>query len=144
MTQENYKIEDDTIDLRELFLKLRKRKKIIISIVTIFTLLAILYAFFIAKPIYAVKAVIEIGILDDEPIDDINSIQEKLSYIYKVNSSGVKRQLPLVKSISTSKKSKTLLSLVIHGNTNEEAINYIQSVITNIEKEYQEKTDSLY
>ncbi|MDQ7085340.1 MAG: Wzz/FepE/Etk N-terminal domain-containing protein [Sulfurovum sp.] len=106
MTQENNKIEDDTIDLRELFFKLKKRKNIIISIVIIFTLLAILYAFFIAKPVYSVKAVIEIGILDDEPIDDINSVQQKLSYLYKVNTKGIKHTLPLVKSITASKKIK--------------------------------------
>ena len=142
MTPKTYTREDDTIDLRELFLTLKKRKKLIISIVTTFTLLATLYAFFIAKPIYAVKAVIEIGMIEDEPIDDINNVQQKLSYIYKVNTTGIKRKLPLVKSISIDKKSKSLIFLVIHGRNNKEAMNYIQSVITKIEKEYQEKTDA--
>ena len=85
---------------------------------------------------------IEVGEIDSKPIDNINTIQQKLSYVYKVNAKGIKRELPLVKSISTSKKSENILSITIHGNNNEEAKTYIQTVISNIENQYKEKTNA--
>jgi len=142
MEQANQNTANDVIDLRELFSILQKRKKLI-SLVTVFiTILAIVYAFLIAKPVYAVKSMIEVGEIDSKPIDNINTIQQKLSYVYKVNAKGVRREFPLVKSISVSKKSDNILSLVIHGKNNEESVKYIQTVISKIETQYKEKTDA--
>jgi len=105
------------------------------------TIFAIVYAFFIAKPVYAVKSMIEVGQIDNKPIDNINTIQQKLSYVYKVNAQGVKRELPLVNSISATKKSDNILSIIIHGSNNKEAVKYIETVIKKIETDYKEKTD---
>ena len=135
-------IQQDTIDIRELFSILKRRKKLIWSVTILITIFAIVYAFFIAKPVYAVKSMIEVGEIDSKPIDDINTIQQKLSYVYKVNAKGVKRKLPLVKSISTAKNSKNIISITIHGNNNDEAVKYIQTVISKIETQYKEKTDA--
>jgi len=51
-----YCYEDDEIDLYELWLVLKKRKAIIIATTFLFTVLAIVYAFFIAKPVYRTEA----------------------------------------------------------------------------------------
>ena len=77
-------IEEDKIDLRELFSVLKRRKKLIWSVMALFTLLALVYVF-IAKPVYEVKTMIEVGQIDAKPIDDINDIKQKLSYEYQVN-----------------------------------------------------------
>ena len=140
--QQNNNIQEDTIDLRELFAILKRRKRMIWSVTIVLTTLAIVYAFFIAKPVYEIKSMIEIGQIDDKPIDDIEDIQQKLAYEYKVNSKGIKKELPLVKSVSASKNSKSILSLTIHANNNSEGIKYIQTVIHNIEAQYQKKTDA--
>ena len=142
MQNETPTIQQDTIDLRELFAILKKRKLLIAVVTGLLTLLAIIYAFFIAKPVYEVKAMIEIGVINNKPIDNINSIQQKLSYVYKVNKKDIKRELPMVKSISAAKKSDNILSLIIQGNNNEEAAQYIQTVIKKIETEYKEKTNT--
>ena len=142
MEQTNNNTQNDIIDIRELFSVLKRRKKLIGAITGLLTVLAIVYAFFIAKPVYAVKSMIEVGEIDSKPIDDINTIQQKLSYVYKVNAKGVKRKLPLVKSISTAKNSKNIISITIHGNNNDEAVKYIQTVISKIETQYKEKTDA--
>jgi len=134
-------IQQDTIDLRELFAVLKRRKKFIWLTTGIITLLALAYVF-IAKPVYEVKTMIEVGQIDKKPIEKVNNIQQKLNYEYKVNAKGIKRELPLVKNISVPKKSNTILSLTIHANNNNEGINYIQTVINKIEKEYHEKTDA--
>jgi capsular polysaccharide biosynthesis protein len=142
MIQEQVMMQQDTIDLRELFAVQKRRKKMTIFVTVAITVLAIVYAFFIAKPVYAVKSMIEVGEIDNKPIDNINTIQQKLSYVYKVNAKGVKKELPLVKSISASKKSDNILSLIIYGNNNDEAVKYIQTIIKKIEIEYKEKTNA--
>lgn len=134
-------VQKDTIDLRELFAVLKKRKKLIWLTTGIITLLAVTYIF-IAKPVYEVKTMIEVGQIDAKPIDNINDIKQKLSYEYQVNVKGKKIPLPRVKAISVPKGSKTILSLTIHSNTNEEGIAYIQQVIKKIEKQYKEKTNA--
>ena len=135
-------IEEDKIDLKELFSILKRRKKLIWSLTGVMTILAVLYAFIIAKPIYEVKTMIEVGQIDAKPIDNINDIQQKLSYEYKVNVKDKQIELPRVKSISVPKKSNTILSINIHGYSNESAVKYIQTVIDKIETQYKEKTDA--
>ena len=134
-------IEEDKIDLRELFAILKRRKKLIWGVTVLFTLLALVYVF-IAKPVYEVKTMLEVGQIDAKPIDDINNIQQKLAYEYQVNVKGKKIELPRVKAISIPKKSSSILSVIIHGNNNEDAVKYIETVIGKIETDYKEKTDA--
>jgi capsular polysaccharide biosynthesis protein len=141
--QENVQcIEEDEIDLRELWKTLMKRKSVIIVVTLLITLAAVVYAFVLAKPVYAVKSVIEIGELNGKPIDNVNTIQQKLLYEYKVNATGIKRTFPLVKSISIPKKSRNLLSITIYGDNNTEAVKYIQTITNEIEKQYTAKTNA--
>ncbi len=134
-------IQEDKIDLRELFTVLKRRKKLIWSVTSLLTLLALIYVF-VAKPVYEVKTMIEVGQIDAKPIDNVNDIKQKLSYKYQVNVKGKKIELPRVKTISVPKKSDRILSLKIHSNNNEEGIKYIQTVINKIETQYKEKTDA--
>jgi len=134
-------IEEDKIDLRELFAILKRRKKLVWGVTVLFTLLALVYVF-IAKPVYEVRTMIEVGQIDAKPIDDINNIQQKLAYEYQVNVKGKKIELPRVKAISIPKKSSSILSVIIHGNNNEDAVKYIETVIGKIETDYKEKTDA--
>ncbi len=134
-------IQEDKIDLRELFTVLKRRKKLIWSVTSLLTLLALIYVF-VAKPVYEVKTMIEVGQIDAKPIDNVNDIKQKLSYKYQVNVKGKKIELPRVKTISVPKKSDRILSLIIHSNNNEEGIKYIQTVINKIETQYKEKTDA--
>lgn len=134
-------IQEDKIDLKELFAVLKRRKKLIWSVTSLLTLLALIYVF-VAKPVYEVKTMIEVGQIDAKPIDNVNDIKQKLSYKYQVNVKGKKIELPRVKTISVPKKSDRILSLIIHSNNNEEGIKYIQTVINKIETQYKEKTDA--
>ena len=133
--------QQDTIDLKELFGILKKRKKLIWGATGIITFFAISYTF-VAKPVYEVKAMIEIGQIDAKPIDNINDINQKLSYQYKINTKGIKHNLPFLKSISIPKNSHSILSLSVYANSNEEGKNYLQQVVTKIEKQYKEKTNA--
>ena len=132
--------QDEKIDPKELFRVLKKRKNLIWFMTILFTLFSLVYIF-ISTPVYEVKAMIQIGQVDEKPIDDVNNIKQKLIHQYDVNSKD-KRELPIVKAISVPKKSTNIFALNIHANNNEEGIKYIQTVINKIETEYQEKTDA--
>jgi len=134
-------IEENQINPGELFSIVKRRKKLIWSATALFTLLAVVYIF-ITKPVYEVKTMIELGQIDAKPIDDVNDIKEKLAYEYQVNVKGKAIALPRVKTISVPRDSLSILSITIHGNSNEEATEYIQSVINKIETQYKEKTDA--
>ncbi len=109
---------------------------------TLLTLLTLVYVSYVSKPVYEIKTMIEVGQIDAEPIDNVNDMQQKLSYEYQVNVKGKKIELPRVKTISVPKKSDSILSLIIHSSNNEEGIKYIQTVINKIETQYKEKTDA--
>lgn len=142
MQNETQYIQEETIDLRELFAVLKKRKKLIAWVTGVLTLLAAVYAFVIAKPVYEAKGMIEIGQIDDTPIADTNDVKQKLSYEYKINSRGIKHTPPYVKAITVPKGSKSILSLIVESRNNEEGKAYIEKVIQKIEREYKAKTDA--
>ena len=130
----------DVIDLRELLQTIKKRKKLIYGITGAITLLAALYVFVFAKPVYEVRAMIEIGKIDagtkdETPLDNIEDVKQKLEYLYGVKSKK-KRKYPRVKSITASKKSKSIFSVLVEGHTNEEALAHIDTVVEKLEKSY--------
>jgi len=134
-------MENDTIDLKELFKTLKKRKKMILLITLVVTLLSIFYAYFIAKPVYQVQAMIEIGKLGDKPLANIQDIQHKLEYIYGVRSKK-KRILPRVKAISVAKKTKNVFSVAVEGYSNDDAIKFTEGIVHKVEKEYKDQIDT--
>jgi len=56
---------EDEIDLKELIKTILNYKKFIFLFVIFFTLLALIYVFFIAKPVYEIKAYIEPGYINN-------------------------------------------------------------------------------
>jgi len=134
-------IQNDVIDLKELFGVISKRKRLIYSITILITLLAIAYAYVLAKPIYQVQAMIEVGKINEIPLDTTNEIKTKLEYLYGV-SSKKKRDYPRVKSINVGKKSKSVFSVAVEGHNNKEAISFIDKMVKKIEGEYAEKVNN--
>lgn len=145
MNNKTVQFATDTIDLRELFQTLKRRKKIISLITLLLTSLAIIYVW-TTKPVYEVKAMIEIGKLesgtkDEKLLDNLGDIKQKLEYIYGVKSKK-KRVYPKVKSISLNKQAKSIFTITVEGYSNDEAIELIKKLVKNIEKEYQDKIDT--
>ena len=132
-------MQGDTIDLKELFGTLKKRKNLILTVTLTTTLLALVYLF-IAKPIYQVQAMIEVGKIEagkngGKPLDDIQDIKQKLEYVYGAKSKK-KIELPRVRSISLDKKAKSIFGITVEGHSNNEATQYIENIIKKIEEDY--------
>ena len=142
MEQKEY-TNDDVIDLRELVQTIKKRKKLIYGITGTITLLAIMYAFMYAKPVYEVKAMIEIGKLhagtkSETPLDNINDVKQKLEYMYGVKSKK-RNAYPRVKSISVAKNSKSILGVTVEGRTNKGALSKLNMLIDELKNTYADK-----
>lgn len=131
---------EDTIDLRELFGTLKRRKKLIVLITLASLILATTYIM-LTKPIYQVQAMIEIGKIDKELLDNAQNIKQKLDYIYGVKSKK-KMKLPRVKAIFIDKKTKGIFSVTIEGHSNNEAVNLTNEIVQKIEKEHAEYRDT--
>ena len=155
-------IEEDEIDLRELFKTIVKRKYLIIFITLISTLLTGVYVFTI-KPTYEVKAVIKIAHIENNPIEASEVIIERIKAVYVNNISD--DETTIVSNVSNGKKAQDFLSLATQGLSNKEAeaklnevISFIQdnskatikqyitknnNEIKRIEREIKQKEDSL-
>ena len=144
MGNTTYKNED-TIDLRELWRTFKERKRLIYVVTMTITILAILYAFVLAKPVYQVQAMIEIGKIEagtknEAPLDNINDIKQKLEYQHGVHSKK-RRKFPNLKSITAAKKSKSIFSVVVEGRDNNSAKKYIEKLVEKLEANYAKKVE---
>jgi uncharacterized protein involved in exopolysaccharide biosynthesis len=137
--------QQEVVDLRELWKRLRKKKKFILLFTLTCMVLALLYIMW-AKPVYEVKAMIEIGKIDartknEAPIDNTEDIKQKLEYIYGIKSKK-KRDFPRLKSISIPKKSKSVFSLTVEGTSNQSSVKKIDEIIKKLEATYAKKTEA--
>lgn len=131
MQQQCY--EEDTIDLRELWAVLRKRKRLIWFITGVVTLAALAYVLLV-RPIYEVKGVVELAQIDKKAVQNANDLRQKLSFIYGVNTKGKKREYPIIQAITLPKKSKNLLIVTARGYNNTSAKKKLENVIEYVKK----------
>ncbi len=140
-------VEEDEIDLRELFGVLKKRKKIIIATSILFVLLALAYVIS-AKPVYEAKATIQIGkvikknektgLLMSQYFDNVKNLKQYLDIKY--DTSGKyrdKNATGYIKSITIAKRnaSRAFLNITAYAHNNKEAIKSIQKPIDDILKQ---------
>lgn len=138
MQQQCY--EEDTIDLRELWAVLRKRKRLIWFITGVVTLGALAYVLLV-RPVYEVKGVVELAQIDKKAVQNANDLRQKLSFIYGVNTKGKKREYPIVQAITLPKKSKNLLIVTARGYNNASAKKKLENVIDYLSKVQNKEID---
>lgn len=135
----------DEIDIRELLTTLKKRQKMILLVTLLSVLLAVAYVS-VAKPVYQVQAMIELGKINagrknEITLDNLNDVKQKLEYLYGVHSKK-KRVYPKVKAITISKNSKGILSVIVEGHSNEGATTLLNKIVKKIETQYAAKVKS--
>ena len=130
MEQTNNNTQNDVIDLRELFSILKRRKKLIGAVTGLLTVLAIVYAFFIAKPVYAVKGIMEIARIDKKPVRDINNLKQRLKTLYDMDRKGGKIEFPIVSKINIPKATTNLLEITTQGYSNDTAQQKLKEIIS--------------
>lgn len=140
-------IEEDEIDLRELFKTIWTKRLFIAIFTLIITLLAIVYAYS-KTPIYQVETVLEIGSITDTNINNSesrqlepsNTLLNRINIIYNINIP--KDEITRLSKISIIKGSKNLIKLEVISTSNIEAIKKLEAIIDSIKNEHLIKIDN--
>ena len=134
--QEKNCIQEDEIDLRELFNTLYQYKVFIISFTIFITLIAAIYAY-TKTPIYEVKSNVQIGYIGNNLIDDSAIIVKKLNIIFNIDDKPQTKNkfISEVSSITTNKKLNNFIEIKTQAITNDdslkknkEVVNYLQQI----------------
>ena len=140
--QENRYIQEDEIDLRELFKIIWDKKIFIILFTLAITVLATVYAY-IKIPIYEAKALLEIGEYKKNPVDDAVALEKKLSTIFIDMEKNLKDKTSEISNISVVKGLKNFLEIKSESTSNEEAKNEILKVLTFVQNEHEKILDDV-
>ena len=141
-------VQQDTIDVRELFAVLKRRKKLIWSVAGLFTLLALVYVL-VATPWWQVNTTLEIGkYIDTQTGKDIYlengaGVAERLKVQYIDVYEHVKNRDSKIESISASKKNPQFISVSALGKDNQLALTEIKKVINDLQNKHKKIIDEI-
>ena len=111
------------------------RPRLIISITAFMTLCAILYAFFIATPIYEAQAMIQVGKINGNYVEPIKSTREKLAFTHQLDTRGHSKKLPVVSSAVVVAGQTDLILIKTIGHSNEDAERLLRSKVDTLIKQ---------
>ena len=140
--QENKPLEEDEIDLKELFKTIWAKKIFIVIFTLVVTILAGFYAYS-KTPIYEAKALLEIGEYKKNPVDDAVALEKKLSTIFIDMEKNLKYKTSEISNISVVKGLKNFLEIKSESTSNEEAKNEILKVLTFVQNEHEKILDDV-
>ena len=132
--QEQKYIQEDEIDLREIFKSIFERKYFILIFTLMITILAIIYVS-MKTPIYEAKAVIEIGSYKTESdevrvVDNLNEFSKKLSTIFiDLRKDDIEKESEIT-NISISKGMKNYIEISSQAISNDLALKEIEAVLS--------------
>ncbi len=134
-------MNEDTIDLRELFTVLKRRKKLIWLVTGLFTLLALVYVL-LATPWWQAKATVEIGrklqksntgMLIPQYFSDTKKLEQYLNIKYDTTGKYKdKNSTGYIKSITLPKKSNAFINITAYAHSNNEAVKILKKPIDDI------------
>ncbi len=140
-------IQEDEIDLKELFKTLWDNKKFITIFTSLVTLASVLYVLAVT-PMYEVRALVEIGNykLDNNNtvvLDNAPQLEKKLSTIFidMLKSSTDKEYT--ISAITVPKGMTNFLEIKSEAKSNDEAIKGIDKVLAFIQDEHQKTLDDV-
>ena len=145
--QENKPLEEDEIDLKELFKTIWAKKIFIVIFTLVVTILAGFYAYS-NTPIYEAKALLEIGEYKinnttKNSVDDSSNLEKKLSTLFVDMEKNLKDKTSEISNISVVKGLKNFLEIKSESTSNEEAKNEILKVLTFVQNEHEKILDDV-
>jgi len=135
-------IEEDEIDLRELWKIIMDRKLFIVIFTLIITIGAIIWAI-TRTPIYEVKSNIQIGFIGENLIAEPNTLIKTANIVFNVEDkvSTKEKFVSEVTSITANKKLKNFIEIKTQAISNDEALKKNKLVVSYIENKYKSKID---
>jgi len=131
-------IEEDSIDLRELWATLMKRKMLVIIMTGLITFLAVVYVL-VKQPIYGVKSNIEVGYIGDKLVNETGVLIKILKIVFNVEDKIESKDefVSEVVSVSGHKKLKNFIEVKSEGISKEEALKKNQEVLAYLQAQHQ-------
>ena len=130
-------IQEDEIDLRELFKTIWEKKLFLILFTSLVTFSAIIFAYN-KTPIYEVKSYIELGFIDNKIIEEPSILEQKLKVVFGIDNNMINNNLKegIITSISLTKNIKNFLEIKTEAISNEIAIAKNKEVLAYIQNLY--------
>ena len=149
---QNNQLQEDEIDLRELFLSIWRYKKFVIIFTLIVTLGAIVYIY-VKTPIYEVSAIVKIGSIknsnsnnnnnnnnNNNLIENPNNLIQRLQLLYMEKKQ--KNDNTVVKEISLIKGTENLIKIDVNTNENQNGVYKLEEITNNIIKNHAKDIDN--
>jgi LPS O-antigen subunit length determinant protein (WzzB/FepE family) len=143
MTSQNPQyIQEDEIDLRELFNTILNHKKFVIVFTSVVTLLAVIYVYS-KTPIYEVKSNIQVGFIGKNFIEDPNIITKTLRLVFNVDDKSSLKEIlnSEVVDIKQNKKLKNFIEIKTQGVSNDLALQKNKEIVKYLQDKYLQKID---
>jgi len=130
-------IEEDEIDLVELFKTLVKRKWFIVIFTMVVTMLAVVWAL-TRTPIYEVKSNLQIGFIGKDLIADPDTLIKTANLVFNVEDKISTKEafISEVSSIESNKKLKNFIEIKTQAISNDEALKKNKEVVTYVKNKY--------
>lgn len=148
--QEREYIQEDEIDLRDLFKSIWDKRKFIAVFTMVVTVLSVAYALS-QTPIYEARALLEIGnyksYVDSSNsnrimLDNSSQLEKKLNVLFIDSQKNIQKNA-WINSIAVPKKTDVFLEINAEAKSNELATKEIHSVIEYVQKEHQKILDDV-
>ncbi|MFA7524899.1 MAG: Wzz/FepE/Etk N-terminal domain-containing protein [Acidithiobacillus sp.] len=134
-----YAISEDEISLRDLWEIIAKRKWLVFLSTVVCLGLAAAYVS-LATTVYESKAVVQIGKVAGQPVDNGLQLASRLMNQYTpVNTEQAKKQMPKLYAVTPDKADGSILTLEAQGRSPQEAQQYLQGVIQRLLAEDQQR-----
>ena len=124
-------MQEDTIDLRELFEILKRRKKLIGIVTAAVTILATVYAFVIAKPVYEAKVMLEVGKINGKTFENTGQIKQRLLFQYGKREG----RRAYITPVRIPKGAVDMLEIVASGGERNAVVSFLKKVVQEIASE---------
>lgn len=140
-------LQEDEIDLKELFKTIWSYKKFILIFTFIVTVLSIIYVS-LKTPVYEVTALVEVGSYKTESgqdimIDNADNLSKKLTTIFIDLRKNVENKDFEITKIITVKGMKNFIEISSEASTNTQAIEGLNKVIEHIKSEHNKLLDDV-
>jgi LPS O-antigen subunit length determinant protein (WzzB/FepE family) len=141
-------IQEDEIDLRELFKTLMKHKIKIVLITLSITLGAIIYALSVPK-VYEARAILRIGEYkiansnDKVVVSDAHVLSKELEILYIDILKNVKDKDAKTEKIEVPKNQKYFLEIITNGSSNKTAKAELQKVVDYVQEKHKKILDDV-
>ncbi|MCK9338062.1 MAG: Wzz/FepE/Etk N-terminal domain-containing protein [Arcobacteraceae bacterium] len=134
-------IQEDEIDLKELFKVIWNYKVFIVVFTAIVTLLSIVYTLTIT-PIYEVKSVVRIGFIGEDLVEQPKILEQKLRLVFDVeNNHKSLQEKAWVSDISIIKGVDDFLQISTQSYSNDLALEQNKEVVAFLQNEYKYQID---